>query len=184
MGKSTAAQMFRDEGVPVWDADATVHQLYAKGGAAVLAFTEALPQAVIDGAVDRSALKALIAKDPETIKTIESIVHPLVATDRAEFLAAQDAPLVVFDIPLLFETGEDAWLDSVLVVSAPESVQKERVMARGAMDEAMFAQILSRQMPDAEKRRKADHVIETLTLDATRAAVRKLIAELKGANDA
>ncbi len=184
MGKSTTAQMFRDEGVPVWDADTTVHQLYAKGGAAVPAFAATLPQAVVDGAVDRSVLKALIAKDPETIKSIESIVHPLVAVDRAEFLAAQDAPLVVFDIPLLFETGVDAWLDSVLVVSAPESVQKERVLARGAMDEAMFAQILSRQMPDAEKRRKADHIIETLTLDATRAAVRKLIAELRGANDA
>jgi dephospho-CoA kinase len=184
MGKSTTAQMFRDEGVPVWDADATVHQLYAKGGAAVPAFAEALPQTVIDGAVDRSALKALIAKDPETIKKIESIVHPLVAADRAAFIAAQDAPLVVCDIPLLFETGAEAWLDSVLVVTVPADVQKERVMARGAMDEAMFAQILSRQMPDAEKRRKADHVIETLTLDATRAAVRKLIAELTGADHA
>ena len=184
MGKSTTAQMFRDEGVPVWDADATVHQLYAKGGAAVPAFAEALPQTVIDGAVDRSALKALIAKDPETIKKIESIVHPLVAADRAAFIAAQDAPLVVCDIPLLFETGAEAWLDSVLVVTVPADVQKERVMARGAMDEAMFAQILSRQMPDAEKRRKADHVIETQTLDATRAAVRKLIAELTGADHA
>ena len=184
MGKSTTAQMFRDEGVPVWDADATVHKLYAQGGAAVPAFMETLPQAVIDSAVDRSVLKSLIAKHPETIKTIENIVHPLVGADRAAFLAAQDAPLVVFDIPLLFETGADAWLDSVLVVTVPADVQKERVMARGAMDEAMFAQILSRQMPDAEKRKKADHVIETLTLDATRAAVRKLIAELTGAKDA
>lgn len=184
MGKSTTAQMFRDEGVPVWDADATVHALYAKGGAAVPAFAELLPEAVIDGAVDRSALKVLIAKEPEIIKTIESIVHPLVAADRAAFVAAQNAPLVVFDIPLLFETGADAWLDSVLVVTAPAGVQKDRVLARGAMDEAMFAQILARQMPDAEKRARADHVIETLTLDATRAAVRELISRLTGEDHA
>ncbi len=184
MGKSTTAQMFRDEGVPVWDADATVHALYAKGGASVPAFAELLPEAVIDGAVDRSALKVLIAKEPEIIKTIESIVHPLVAADRAAFVAAQNAPLVVFDIPLLFETGADAWLDSVLVVTAPAGVQKDRVLARGAMDEAMFAQILARQMPDAEKRARADHVIETLTLDATRAAVRELISRLTGEDHA
>ena len=184
MGKSTTAQMFRDEGIPVWDADATVHRLYAKGGAAVPAFAETIPQAVIDGAVDRSVLKRCLADDPALIKTIEAIVHPLVAQDRADFLAAQTAPLVVFDIPLLFETGADAWLDSVLVVTASPDVQKARVLDRGAMDEAMFAQILSHQMPDAEKRARADHVIETLTLDATRAAVRHLIAELTGVKDA
>ena len=184
MGKSTTAQMFRDEGVPVWDADAVVHRLYAKGGAAVPVIADAIPGAVIDGAVDRGALKTRLAADPSLIKTLEGIVHPLVAADRAASLAEQDAPLVVFDIPLLFETGAEAWLDSVLVVTAPAEVQKERVLARGAMDEAMFAQILARQMPDKEKREKADHVIETLTLDDTRAAVRKLIAELTGENDA
>ena len=184
MGKSTTAQMFRDEDVPVWDADATVHKLYAAGGAAVPEFAKAIPQAVVSGAVDRTALKECLSKDPDLIKTIEAIVHPLVAADRAEVLAVQNAALVVFDIPLLFETGAEAWLDSVLVVTAPADVQKERVMARGEMSEAMFAQILARQMPDADKRARADHVIETLTLDATRKAVQELIAQLTGAADA
>lgn len=180
MGKSTTAGMFRDEGVPVWDADAAVHRLYAKDGAAVPAIKHAIPQAVVDGAVDRMILKQCIAADPALIERIESIVHPLVAADRAAFLARQDAPLVVFDIPLLFETGAETWLDSVLVVTAPPAVQKQRVLARGQMDAAMFARIRARQMPDAEKRGKADHVIATLTLDDTRAAVRDLIARLTG----
>ena len=136
----------------------------------------------LDSAEDRSirgVLKQLIAQDPDVIRTVEAIVHPLVAAHRTRFLSEQDAPIVVFDIPLLFETGADAWLDSVLVVSVPSNIQKERVMARNEMDEDMFARILSRQMPDAEKREKADHVIETLTLDGTRAAVRELISTLK-----
>jgi dephospho-CoA kinase len=180
MGKSTTAQMFRDEGIPVWDADATVHTLYAKGGAAVAAFEKQLPAAVVDGEVSRPALKALLAENPELIKALEMIVHPLVAASRAAFLANQTAPLVVFDIPLLFETNAQAWLTSVLVVTAPAEVQKERVLARGNMTDALFSQILSRQMPDAEKRARADHIIETLTLDDTRAAVRNLITELTG----
>lgn len=184
MGKSTTAQMFRDAGIPVWDADAAVHELYSKGGAAVPYFEERLPQAVIDGAVSRSALKELIASDPSVIKTLEEIVHPLVATHRADFLAAHNGPLVVFDMPLLFEINAQDWLTSVLVVTAPPEVQKERVLARDKMTEAFFHQILSRQMPDAEKRARADHIIETLTLDATRAAVQKLIMELTGQDDA
>lgn len=180
MGKSTTAQMFRDAGVPVWDADAAVHEIYSKGGAAVSVFQEKLPQAVIDGAVSRTVLKDLIAADPSVIKTLEDIVHPLVADQRAAFLAKQDAPLVVFDIPLLFETNAQDWLSSVLVVTAPPEIQKERVLARGQMTDTLFEKILSRQMPDAEKRRRADHVIETLTLDDTRAAVQKLIMELTG----
>lgn len=178
MGKSTTATMFRDEGVPVWDADATVHKLYGVGGAAVKPVGEAYPVAIRDGAVDRNALKSLISEDRTVLKTLETIVHPLVAADRAEFLANTDAPLVVFDIPLLFETGADSWLDSVLVVTAPADVQKDRVLSRGTMTEDQFAQILARQMPDAEKRERADHVIETLTLDGTRQDVRNLIAEL------
>ncbi len=178
MGKSTTAKMFRDEGVPVWDADATVHKLYGVGGAAVGPVGDAYPSAIRDGAVDRNALKSLISQDPTVLKTLETIVHPLVAADRAEFFATTDAPLVVFDIPLLFETGADSWLDSVLVVTAPADVQKDRVLSRGTMTEDQFAQILARQMPDAEKRERADHVIETLTLDGTRQDVRNLIAEL------
>ena len=180
MGKSTTAQMFRDAGVPVWDADAAVHEIYGKGGAAVPFFEKQLPQAVVDGTVSREVLKDLLAADPPLIKTLEAIVHPLLAADRAAFLVQQSAPLVVFDIPLLFETNAQDWLDSVLVVTAPPEVQKERVLARGQMSEALFQQILARQMPDAEKRSRADHVIDTLTLDGTRAAVQKLITELTG----
>ena len=180
MGKSTTAQMFRDEGIPVWDADAVVHALYAENGAAVPEFQKHLPAAVVDGAVSRDALRSLLADNPDLIKTLEQIVHPLVAADRARFIAAQTAPLVVFDIPLLFETNAQDWLTSVLVVTAAPEVQKSRVMARGDMTEALFSRILARQLPDAEKRARADHVIETLTLDDTRVAVRNLIAELTG----
>ena len=179
MGKSTTAAMFRDEGVPVWDADATVHKLYAKGGAAVLPIGQEFPDAIVDGTVDRDQLKQIIAKDAGVLPKLEAIVHPLVAADRAEFLDTNKAELVVFDIPLLFETGADRWLDSVLVVTCPSEVQAKRVLDRGTMSSEQFQMILSRQMPDTEKRARADHVIETLTLDATRAAVRNLIAELK-----
>ena len=179
MGKSTTAAMFRDEGVPVWDADATVHKLYAKGGAAVLPIGQEFPDAIVDGTVDRDQLKQIIANDAGVLPKLEAIVHPLVAADRAEFLDTNKAELVVFDIPLLFETGADRWLDSVLVVTCPSEVQAKRVLDRGTMSSEQFQMILSRQMPDAEKRARADHVIETLTLDATRAAVRNLIAELK-----
>ena len=180
MGKSTTAQMFRDAGVPVWDADATVHRLYAKDGAAVSLIAEIFPDAIIDGAVSRDKLKDIIAANTTALAKIEHIVHPLVAADRQNFIASQTAPLLVFDIPLLFETGADAWLSSVLVVTAPADVQKSRVLARPAMTEAQFDQILRRQMPDADKRTRADHIIETLTLDDTRAAVQELILKLAG----
>lgn len=179
MGKSTTAAMFRDEGVPVWDADATVHKLYERGGAAVAPIEQEFPDAIVDGAVDRDQLKQIIAKDMTVLPKLEAIVHPLVAADRAEFLDTNKAEIVVFDIPLLFETGADEWLDSVLVVTCPPDVQAKRVLDRGTMSPEQFQMILSRQMADAEKRARADHVIETLTLDATRAAVRNLIAELK-----
>lgn len=183
MGKSTTAQMFRDEGVPVWDADATVHQLYDRGGA-VEPIGQIFPAAIVDGAVSREELKKIIAADPSAISDIERIVHPLVADDRARFIARHDNPLIVFDIPLLFETGAQDWLDSVIVVSAPPEVQRQRVLDRPGMTAAQLDTILRRQMPDAEKRARADHVIETLTLDDTRAAVRKLIAVIKGQTDA
>ena len=179
MGKSTTAAMFRDEGVPVWDADATVHKLYAKGGPAVAPIGQEFPDAIVDGAVDRDQLKQIIAKDATVLPKLEAIVHPLVAADRAEFLDSNKAELVVFDIPLLFETGANTWLDSVLVVTCPPDIQAKRVLDRGTMSPEQFQMILSRQMPDSEKRARADHIIETLTLDATRAAVRNLIAELK-----
>ncbi|WP_411889465.1 dephospho-CoA kinase [Yoonia sp. SDW83-1] len=184
MGKSTTAQMFRDEGVPVWDADAVVHALYAKGGAAVPAIASTFPDAVVDEAVSREVLKTIIAADPTALKNIERIVHPLVAAHRQSFIDDHDDPLVLFDIPLLFETGAEAWLDSVLVVSVPADVQRERVLARPGMTAAQLDTILSRQMPDAEKRARADYVIETLALDDTRDAVRKLIATIKEAENA
>jgi dephospho-CoA kinase len=184
MGKSTTAQMFRDEGIPVWDADAAVHALYAQGGAAVAPIAAIFPQAIIDGAVSREALRVLIANDPTVIAQLEELVHPLVAAHRRGFLDHHSEPLVVLDIPLLFETGADKWLSSVLVVTAPAKVQKERVMARPGMTEDQFNLILSRQTPDAEKRKRADHVIETLTLDDTRQAVQELITKLTGQTDA
>lgn len=184
MGKSTTAQMFRDEGIPVWDADAAVHRLYERSGAAVGPVGAAFPEAVVHGEISREALKKIIAADSTALGRLEKIVHPLVAQDRAAFIAANPAPIVVVDIPLLYETGAEKWLDSVLVVSASPEAQRARVLARPGMTEAQFAAILSRQMPDAEKRRRADHLIETTTLDEARAKVRALITELKDKADA
>ncbi len=181
MGKSTTAAMFLAEGVPVWDADAVVHRLYAPGGAAVAAVAALCPEAVRDGGVDREALKRWIAAEPGALAQLEAAVHPLVSADRAGFLARHgDQALVVLDVPLLYETGSAGQMDGVLVVSAPAEVQRARVLARGAMSEAQFVTILARQMPDAEKRARADWVIVTETLDGARAAVRGVIAEIRG----
>jgi dephospho-CoA kinase len=179
MGKSTTARMFHDEGVPVWDADAAVHRLYSAGGPAVGPMGQVFPEVIVDGAVSRPALKRLIARDADVLRRVEELVHPLVAADRRAFLEATQAELVVFDVPLLFETGSEDAFDSVLVVTAPLDVQKDRVLSRPDMTEAHFAAILRRQMNDAEKRRRADHVIETLTPEAARTDVRALIEELK-----
>lgn len=180
MGKSTTARMFSDEGIPVWDADAAVHRIYAHGGAAVAPIGRTFPDAIVDNAVSRERLKTIIANDPSALGKIEQIVHPLVAVDRQRFIADHNDPLIVFDIPLLFETGADEWVDTVLVVSAPPDVQKSRVLERPNMTEKQFEAILARQVPDAEKRSRADHVIETLTLDDTRQAVRNLIKKITG----
>ncbi len=180
MGKSTTAQMFRDLGVPVWDADETVHRLYGPGGAASAPLAALVPAAVSDAGVDRVQLKAAIAKDPGLLGKIERIVHPLVTEDRARFRAENAAaPLLVFDIPLLFETGGEATLDAVLVVSADPQTQRNRVLARPGMTEDTFQSLLSRQTPDAEKRAKADYVIQTLSLDQTRAEVADLVERLQ-----
>ena len=179
MGKSTTAQMFADAGLPVWDADAAVHRLYAKGGAAVPVLTEAMPSVVVDGEVSRDKIKERIAIDPTALAWIERFVHPLVAADRAIFAEQSKAPITVFDVPLLYETGSDRFMDAVAVVTCPPEVQAARVLARPGMTQAQFETILARQMPDAEKRARADYVIETLTLEAARARVAEVIAAIE-----
>lgn len=181
MGKSTTAALFRDEGIAVWDADAAVHRLYAPGGAAVAPLAALCPAALRDGGIDRAALKDWIAADPEALSRIEAVVHPLVAADRAAFLQAARADIVVLDIPLLFEKGSESEMDATLLVTAPPEVQRARVMARPGMTEAQFNAILARQMPDAEKRARATHIIETLDPESARAAVRALIAHIRKA---
>ena len=179
MGKSTTAQMFVDEGCALWDADAAVHRLYSRGGAAVQPMQVAFPNAIADGAVSRDALRKIIAQDPDVLQQIEAIVHPLVAADRAEFRDASQADILVFDIPLLFETGGDAAMDAVACVSIPAEEQKRRVMARGTMSEAQFEQILAKQMPNAEKCARSDYVIVTDTLDHARAQVQDVVRQIR-----
>jgi dephospho-CoA kinase len=181
MGKSTTAAMFADLGIPVWDADATVHSLYAEGGAAVPLIYAEFPQAITGNAVDRSALRRVIAENKTALTRLEMIVHPLTNRSRQDFIAAHEAaPLVLLDIPLLYETGAEINCDAVLVVTAPPHSQRARVLARPNMTEAQFALILARQLSDAEKRSRADYVIETINLEATRDAVRNLVSDLTG----
>lgn len=180
MGKSTTARMFVEEGVPVHDADATVHALYA--GKAAPLVEEAFPGTVTDGVVDRARLGKRVLGNPEAMKRLEAIVHPLVREAESAFLEKARADghrLAVLDIPLLFETGGADRVDHVLVVTAPDSVQRERVMDRAGMTEERFRELLARQLPDAEKRRRADFIIDTsLGMDAARAKVRDLIRVL------
>jgi len=181
MGKTTTAGFFRGFGVPVWDADAEVHALYAKGGAAVAPIGALVPAAVQHGIVDRDVLKAEISKDGGLLSRIEQVIKPLLAESRQDFHTQhKDKPLMLFDIPLLFETDAECWLDYVLVVSAPEDVQRHRVLTRGTMTERMFATILARQMPDNEKRALADFVFDTSLGKAdTKAKVKALIETLE-----
>lgn len=177
MGKSTTAKFFAEAGVPVYDADAAVHALYA--GEAVAPIEAAFPGATGDGVVDRAKLSARIAGDPAALKQLESIVHPLVRRAEQRFLdAAREAgaPVVVLDIPLLFETGGEARCDAVAVVSASADIQRMRVFERPGMDEAKFQALMARQMPDAEKRRRADFIVDSAKgFDAARAQVRNII---------
>lgn len=179
MGKSTTAQMFVSEGIPVWDADATVHRLYAPGQHAALAIAARFPTAIeSDGSVSRPKLRALIAADPTVLDTLNALVHPLVAADRAAFLAATKADIVLLDIPLLFETKAHSQCDAIAVATVPPDIQRDRVLARG-MSEAEFQMILNRQLPDAEKRARADFIIQTFTLDMARAAVKHILADIR-----
>lgn len=179
MGKSTTAAMFADEGIPVWDADATVHRLYEPGQPAALAIATLFPAAIdAEGRVDRAALRGVIQADPKALDRVNAAVHPLVRQDRAAFLAFRaGSPIVLMDVPLLYESGISDECDAVAVVSVPAETQRERVLARG-MTEAEFALILSRQMPDAEKRSRADYIIPTTSLEAARAAVKDVLADI------
>jgi dephospho-CoA kinase len=180
MGKSVTAQMFRDEGVPVHDADAAVHALYA--GRAAPLIEAAFPGTVSKGAVNRAILSEHVLANPEAMKRLEAIIHPLVREEEEAFLRRAEtdgANLAVLDIPLLFETGAGTRVDKILVVTADPDVQRDRVLVRPGMSEDKFRAILARQMPDAEKRRRADFVINSgLGLDFARAEVRKIIARL------
>jgi dephospho-CoA kinase len=180
MGKSTVAQMFRDEGIAVFDADAEVHKLQGPGGKLLPAIEEAFPGTTGPDGVDRKELGQAVFGNPDRMSVLEGIVHPAVQEARAFFQKshAGDA-IIVYDIPLLFETSKDHGLDAVVVVSAPPEVQKQRVLARPNMDEQRFENILAMQIPDAEKQARADHVISTgCSLEETRNAVKLLVRNL------
>lgn len=184
MGKSTTAQMFKQAGIPVYDADAAVHEIYEPGGAAVGPLSERFGDILKDGGVDRAALRAKVVNNPDAMRDLEAIVHPLVGLSQMNFrkeALESGALFAVLDIPLLFETGGDARCDYVAVVTAPENVQRERVLARGEMSEDQFEQIKAKQTPDAEKRARADFVINTaFGFDFARAHVHSIIELLNG----
>lgn len=179
MGKSATAKLFAAEGCAVWDADAAVHRLYAAGGDAVAPMAAIFPDAVVDGAVSRVALKEIIGRDPAALRAIEKIVHPLVALDRAEFIRTTAADIIVLDIPLLFENGGEARVDATVCVSTDAPTQRARVLGRGTMTEDQFTAILAKQMPDAEKRARADYVVITDTPEHAAQQVRAILADIK-----
>ena len=179
MGKSTTAGLFAEAGCVVWDADAAVHRLYDIEGAAVLPIQTAFPEAVRDGVVSRDALRAIIAEDGNALPRIEEIVHPLVALDRSDFIAANPDALGIFDIPLLFENGGDAEMDATACVTVSPNIQRKRVLARGTMTDADLNRILARQMPNEEKCRRATWVIETDTLDHAREQVQDIVRQIE-----
>jgi len=182
MGKTTASNMFADAGVPVYSADDAVHRLYA--GRVAPLIEAAFPGTVVDGTVDRTKLSSAALGKPEALKKLESIIHPLVHEEEAAFLAqarADGADIALIDIPLLFETGGESRVDKVAVVSAPADIQRERVLARPGMTDEKFTAILERQMPDAEKRARADFIIDSSgDFEETRLQINAIIAELRG----
>ncbi len=179
MGKSTTAKLFAEMGLDVWDADAAVHRLYSKGGAAVAPLAALFPDALSDGAIDRGALKRIIAADPDALKRIEGVVHPLVGEDRERFKANARSDIIVFDIPLIFETGGESRMDAVATVSVDAETQERRVLERGTMTREQFELIRSKQVPDAVKREKSDYVIITDTMDHARQQVQDVIADIR-----
>ena len=180
MGKSTTATLFAEAGVPVYDADAAVHKLYE--GEAAPAIEAAFPGTTSDGKVDRKKLSARVVHDPAAIKQLEQIVHPMLGASRKKFFDDAErsgAPVVVVDVPLLFETGGEKRVDAVVVVTTSPENQRERIMARGTMTQEALDSILARQMPDAEKRKRADFVVDTSDgLDPVRAQIKDILAEV------
>jgi dephospho-CoA kinase len=183
MGKNQTARLFAAEGIAVHDADAVIHKLYGPGGAAVAKIAGAFPGTLRDGAVDRAALSAHVTGDPAALKKLEALVHPLVAAEQEIFLSAaasRGEPIVLLDIPLLFETGAEAGLDAVVVVSAPASVQRERALNRPGMTAEKFGTLLARQLPDVDKRAKAHFVVVTdQGLEHAREQVRMILAAIR-----
>jgi dephospho-CoA kinase len=179
MGKSTTAKLFAEAGVPVYDADATVHRLYE--GEAAPAIEAAFPGTTVDGKVDRARLSAQVLQDPAAIKRLEGIVHPMLGASRQKFLDDAErsgAPVAVVDVPLLFETGGEKRVDAVVVVTTSPENQRERILARGTMTDGALDAILARQLPDEEKRKRADFVVDTSHgLDPVRARIRDILAE-------
>ena len=188
MGKSTTMKMFAEAGIPVWDADTTVHRLYGPDGPGTAAVEEIAPEAVTVSGVDRTKLREAILRESSLLKKIEQAIHPLVGADRSAFLAAARAAgckLVLCDIPLLFETGGEKSVDKIVVVTAEPDVQRARVLKRPGMTEEAFEAILAKQVPDSEKRDRADFVIDTgKGMEHARARVAEIIAELTGEADA
>jgi dephospho-CoA kinase len=180
MGKSTTAKLFTEAGVPVYDADAAVHKIYE--GEAAPAIESAFPGTTVEGKVDRAKLSAKVVHDTAAIKQLEQIVHPMLGASRKKFLDEAEragAPVVVMDIPLLFETGGEKRVDAVVVVSTDAASQRERILARGTMTNEALDAILARQLPDAEKRKRADFVVDTSHgLDPVRTAIRDILAEV------
>ena len=180
MGKSTTAKLFAEAGVPVYDADATVHKVYE--GEAAPAIEAAFPGTTVDGKVDRAKLSAKVVGDPAAIRRLEAIVHPMLRSYHQKFLEDAEragVPVVVMDIPLLFETGGDKRVDAVVVVSTSPEVQRQRILARGTVTEEALDGLLARQMPDEEKRKRADFVVDTSDgLDPVRARIRDILVEV------
>ena len=182
MGKTTTAKMFAKYGIPVWEADTSVHKLYSKEGEAVELFKEKFPSSIVNNEVSRAELKKLINDDERNLKTIETLIHPLVSNDRKRFVKAaekKNIPLIVLDIPLLFEKGHEKSVDYIVVVSVTKETQRKRVLKRNTMTPEMVEKILKIQMSDAEKRQKADFVIVTDTLKQAEIKVLEIITKLK-----
>ncbi|WP_370230180.1 dephospho-CoA kinase [Cognatishimia sp.] len=179
MGKSSTARIFADLGCAVWDADAAVHRLYTQGGPAVAPIAALFPEAVVDGSVSRDALKTLISANSQVLGQIEAIVHPLVAQDRADFIANSNSDVTVLDIPLLFETGSEATMDAIVCVSVPPEVQEARVLARGTMSRDTFETIKRKQMPNDDKCKRSDYVVITDTPEHATSQVAAILQTIR-----